>query len=292
MESARPWFERRRQVVTTQASGEQFADVDQTRVAQVLTNLLHNAAKFTPEGGAIRVELGQEDAALTISVVDSGTGILSDQLERVFDMFARIARPGVATEPGLGIGLALSRRLAEMHGGTLHASSDGEGRGATFVLRLPVSAEVPAPASSPAPRPANTPQGAPLDIVVVEDNADIADGLVDWLAELGHRVAVARTGVTGVEAIHEHRPDLVLCDLGLPEMDGLEVCRRVRRFSAERQPIMVALTGWGRDDDRDRTQEAGFDLHLVKPVAPEKLQEVLRQAGERRVRRPEPPAAK
>src|SRR5262249_12944487 len=154
---------------------------------------------------------------------------------------SRIARTGAATEPGLGIGLALARRLAEMHGGTLKAFSEGEGRGTTFTLNIPAAADSrDQPHSAVENRIAKSDGAPPLDIVVVEDNDDIADGLLDWLESLGHRVSVARTGRSGVELIRQRFPDLVLCDLGLPELDGLDLCRHVRAFPAESQPIMVA----------------------------------------------------
>jgi CheY-like chemotaxis protein len=240
--------------------------------------LLHNAAKFTPDGGSVRVELSAESHGAILRVIDSGAGVLPDQLERVFDMFTRIHRPGVVAEPGLGIGLALARRLAEMHGGSLTVTSDGEGRGATFTLLLPTSGTVHRPSAAPGASP-SLPDAPRLDIVVVEDNEDIADALFDWLEELGHRVTVARTGRAGVESVRANQPDLVLCDLGLPDLDGLAVCRQIREFPADRQPVMVALTGWGREDDLRRTAEAGFDHHLTKPVAPEKLNALLHAVG-------------
>jgi CheY-like chemotaxis protein len=277
MEAARPWFDRKSQTLSADMPDALMAYADPTRVAQVVTNLLHNAAKFTPENGTVRIELSTANGNALLRVIDSGAGILPDQLERVFDMFARIPRPGITTEPGLGIGLSLARRLAEMHGGSLNASSDGEGKGTTFTLRIPLLLWAETAASAPASAESRE-SGSPLDIVVVEDNDDIADGLKDWLEVLGHRVAVARDGKSGFERISQSRPQLVLCDLGLPGLDGLEVCRLVRALPADAQPIMVALTGWGREDDLRRTKEAGFDHHLVKPVSPEKLQAVLRGA--------------
>jgi signal transduction histidine kinase len=276
MESVRPWFDRRSQTLSADLPDTVMAYADPTRIAQVVTNLLHNAAKFTPECGTIKIELSTEGDTALLRVIDSGAGILPEQLERVFDMFARIARPGITTEPGLGIGLSLARRLSEMHGGSLSASSGGEGLGTTFTLRIPVllpaDAGVGAPASVKAAE-----RSLPLDIVVVEDNNDIADGLKDWLEVQGHRVAVARDGQSGIDCISRSRPQVVLCDLGLPGLDGVEVCRLVRALPADAQPVMIALTGWGREDDLRRTKEAGFDHHLVKPVSPETLQAVLRR---------------
>jgi CheY-like chemotaxis protein len=163
-----------------------------------------------------------------------------------------------------------------MHGGSLNASSGGEGRGTTFTLRVPISLPPEMATSAPGGDGATQESSLPLDIVVVEDNDDIADGLKDWLEVLGHRVTVARDGKSGLDFISRGRPQLVLCDLGLPELDGIEVCRLVRALPADAQPVMVALTGWGREDDLRRTKEAGFDHHLVKPVSPEKLHAVLR----------------
>ncbi len=214
-----------------------------------------------------------------IRVIDSGDGIAADHLERVFDMFARAERAGSEAEHGLGIGLALARRLAELHGGTLTAASDGPGRGTTFTLRLPALDAV-----ADAPHAADQAQAAgggatPLHIVIIEDNPDGADTLAAWLAAMGHRVEIANSGPRGLELVEKTRPNLVLCDLGLPDMDGIEVCRRVRQLSLAAQPLMVALTGWGRDGDRQRTAEAGFDEHLVKPVAVELLRQVLTRAA-------------
>ena len=284
LESVRSWFEQRGQVLSAHVVGGITAQVDPTRVTQILTNLLHNASKFTPEGGSVRLELTGSAGAASVRVTDSGAGIPTDQLERVFDMFARIERTGAAAEPGLGIGLALSRRLSELHGGSLTAASDGEGHGTTFTLTLPASQSPQDSGTSGAASGTYDMGNVLLDIVVVEDNKDIAEALKDLLEDLGHRVSVAHTGKSGVDMIRDARPDLVLCDIGLPEMDGLEVCRQVRALSAEQQPFMVAMTGWGREDDKRRTEEAGFDRHLVKPVAFEQLDGVMRSLCERRAR--------
>ncbi|HMG53133.1 MAG TPA: response regulator [Kofleriaceae bacterium] len=276
IDNARPFFDRRRQVVASTAPGGVFAVADATRVAQILGNLLHNAAKFTPDGGRIEVALAQAADHARIEVTDSGVGIPPEQIERVFDMFARVDRLGARAEQGLGIGLALARRIAELHAGTLTATSGGDGHGATFVLSLPAlrAAE---PAAAPGRSATPLLDGAEaLKILVIEDNNDIADTLADLLSDLGHRVWVARNGPDGVALVKDALPNVVLCDLGLPGMDGVEVCRSVRGMALSAQPVMVALTGWGRDDDRRRTSEAGFDHHLVKPVASDKLHAVLR----------------
>jgi signal transduction histidine kinase len=279
IDNVRPLVERLDQRLSVDVAPGIVADADPTRLAQILTNLLDNATKFTLRGGQIAVSLTREGASAVVRVVDSGTGIAADQLERVFDMFARVERPGVSAEPGLGIGLALARRLAVMHGGTLTAHSSGAGQGTTFTLALPAR-EVPAREATAAGQRADAePEAtARLKILVIEDNEDVADTLTVWLEDLGHEVLVARDGQGGVQMVQEAAPDLVLCDLGLPGIDGLDVCRSVRALAVGAQPLMVALTGWGREDDLRRTRDAGFDFHLVKPVSPDKLFEVLRSA--------------
>jgi signal transduction histidine kinase len=274
----RPFLDRCHHTLHFDAQLPLAAFGDPTRLTQIVGNLLHNAAKFTPTGGKISVELTREGDDALVSVIDSGEGLAADQIERAFEMFARVDRPGARSEPGLGIGLALARRLAELHDGTLTGASAGAGRGATFTLRLPVLERDAATAGNGKDHEAAH-EGKLLDIVVIEDSDDVAETLAMWLEGLGHRVQVAKNGPNGIDLVVKSHPDLVLCDLGLPEMDGIEVCRRVRRLSLDAQPRMVALTGWGREDDRRRTREAGFDDHLVKPVAAEKLQSVLREVS-------------
>jgi CheY-like chemotaxis protein len=189
-------------------------------------------------------------------------------------MFARVEGGGAdGQRSGLGIGLALGRRLAELHGGTLTAASDGAGRGATFTLHMPI-VDFAGGDVAPAGERSGPPM-APLDIVVIEDSEDSAEMLAAVLKTMGHRVSIAHDGPAGIALVERERPRVVLCDLGLPDMDGLEVCRRVRTLGLAAQPVMVALTGWGREYDRRRTKEAGFDDHLVKPVGAEKLRLVL-----------------
>lgn len=281
LENLRPFFDRKNQRLSAHVERDVLTNVDPTRVAQILTNLLHNAGKFTPSGGGIRVELAREGANAVLRVTDSGAGIPNSQIDRVFDMFARISRPGLVAEGGLGIGLALARRLAEMHGGTLTVFSQGEGRGATFTLSLPLleSKAREAPPEHANGREDRPGLGASLEVLVIEDNEDVADTLCEWLESTGHRPSLARTGEHGIDLAMTTRPQVVLCDLGLPGMDGLDVCRSIRARSTENRPIMVALTGWGREEDLRRTKEAGFDHHLVKPVAPDALEALLRKLG-------------
>jgi signal transduction histidine kinase len=275
IEANRSWFEKHRQILSSRIADGIVAWADPTRLAQILTNLLHNAMKFTADGGAVRVELERNGDSGLLRVIDSGVGVRPDQQEHLFEMFARIQHKGAGSESGLGIGLALARRLAELHDGRLEASSEGEGYGTTFTLTLPLlSADERVPEDVEQRETASEATPA-LGIVVVEDNDDVADVLVEWLAGHGHRVTVARTGTLGLDAIGQSRPDLVICDLGLPDLDGLDVCRRVRSSPATDQPVMVALTGWGREQDLRASRDAGFDYHLVKPVAPDALRSLI-----------------
>jgi signal transduction histidine kinase len=277
IEIARPFIDQRGQSVAVHAAGPARASVDPTRISQIIGNLLHNASKYTAIGGEIRVELVEDAGQVIIRVIDTGAGIPPDQLDRIFDMFARIERSIPNANSGLGIGLALAQRLAMMHGGALTAASLGEGRGATFTLTLPL-APVETSAAAPAgPAAAAKPSAtfARLNIVVIEDNEDAAAMLAMWLENMGHEVQVACNGPEGLALVAEAHPDIVLCDIGLPGMDGVEVCRRVQDLQMGTPPIMVALTGWGMDADRKRTSDAGFDHHLVKPVALDRLREIL-----------------
>jgi two-component system CheB/CheR fusion protein len=277
VDAARPLFQARDQVLVVSVGADAQALIDPTRVNQIVTNLLTNASKFTPRGGRITVELAVDGGAAAVRVTDSGAGIPADQVERIFDMFARITH-GDGGESGLGIGLALARRLAEMHGGRLMATSGGEGQGATFILTLPLAVGAAAAARAEPPTDPGM-SAATLNVLVIEDNEDVAETLTMLLEELGHRVSLARTGRSGVALVQEMEPNVVLCDIGLPGMDGLEVCRQIRALPTKTRPIMVAVTGWGQDADRRKTQEAGFDHHLVKPVGIGSLNQLLQNAG-------------
>jgi signal transduction histidine kinase len=278
VEIARPFFDQRQQSIAVTAIGPVVASIDPTRVSQIIGNLLHNASKYTAVGGEVRVELATAATEVTIHVIDTGAGIPPDQLGRIFDMFARIEREIPHANSGLGIGLALAQQLAGMHGGRLTATSAGEGHGATFTLSIPLDVIAATTAESPAPARAATAMFARLNVVVIEDNEDAADMLAMWLETMGHDVQVARSGPDGLALVREAQPDIVLCDIGLPGMDGIEVCRRIQELQIGTRPLMVALTGWGMDADHRRTGEVGFDHHLVKPVSLDKLREILRSA--------------
>jgi signal transduction histidine kinase len=274
IETARPFFTRRGQSIEVDAKEPLSVFVDATRIAQIIGNLLNNASKHSPPGAQVRIELTRESARAIIRVVDEGAGIPLGQLERVFDMFTKIERSSPGTNDGLGIGLALSRQLAELHGASLEAASGGEEKGATFTLSMPIGAaeSIAEVRQENAPRLPVVRRG--LSVVVVEDNEDSAEMMSVWLEQLGHEVRIARTGPDGVALVLEARPHVVLCDIGLPGMDGADVCRRIVDGMST-PPVMIALTGWGMEGDRRRTTEAGFNHHLVKPVALDQLRTVL-----------------
>jgi CheY-like chemotaxis protein/anti-sigma regulatory factor (Ser/Thr protein kinase) len=247
------------------------------RLTQVLTNLLNNAARYTPEGGSIVVSLRAEEGSAVLRVRDNGRGIMTENLERIFQMFVQGRAPRAAA--GLGIGLALARRIAEMHGGTLVAHSEGTGKGSVFTLRLPLGEmqSAPAKAAEQARAPASSP--AAQRILVVDDNEDVAITLNSLLQTLGHETRMAHDGAAALTAAEEFRPDVVLLDIGMPGMDGYEVARRLRATKRGRRLRIIAVTGWGQEADRRKAREAGFDVHLVKPVEPTDLARVLDEKG-------------
>ena len=249
-------------------------DGDPVRLAQVLSNVLNNSAKYTPPGGRISIRARREPGTAVVAVRDSGRGISPEVLPRLFEMFGRGAGSG-KPDDGLGIGLALARRLVEMHGGSIEAASGGPGKGSEFTIRLPL-----APGGS---RPV---LGAPLveamsskRILVVDDNRDSAESMSMLLGVLGAEVRVALDGATALAIYQEFDPSVVLLDIGMPDMDGYEVARRIRAGFPERRTAIVALTGWGQEQDRWRTRTAGFDHHLTKPADIEALQALVEDLG-------------
>lgn len=249
---------------------------DPVRLAQILTNLLKNAAWYTEPGGRVRVEAGREGPDVVVRVVDSGIGIPADALERIFTMFGQGTEVRSVEHGGLGIGLALAKKLAELHAGSLTAASDGPGKGSVFTLRLPLEVGVrlspdarpPAPAS-PFPR---------QRVLVVDDNVDAARTLADLLALDGHESHVAHDGPSAVEAAHRLRPDAAILDLGLPGFSGLEVARRLREDPSLSGIFLIALSGWVQPEDLVRSREAGFDHHLAKPVGTATLELLFKLA--------------
>lgn len=250
-----------------------FVEADLTRMAQVVGNLLNNAAKYTNARGRIEVTILQEGHEAIIRVRDNGIGIPAEMLPLVFDMFTQVDASRGRAHGGLGIGLTLVKRLVELHGGTVWARSEGAGTGSEFTVRLPLSER---PATEERRRPAATVAASPCqDILVVDDNRDAAATMGLLLRTMGHRVAVVHDGPAALQSVAARCPDIVFLDLGMPGMDGFEVARRIRARSDGRSIVVVAVTGWGQEDDRRRTREAGFDHHLVKPVDPLDLQRTM-----------------
>ncbi len=252
-----------------------WVEGDATRLAQVLNNLLDNATKFTDRGGTITVRLTVDanEGQAFLRIRDTGIGIEPELLHRLFDIFAQGDRSLDRSRGGLGLGLAVVRGLIQLHGGDVHASSDGPGCGAEFAIRLPLAAEPSIPAETPS---AAASQENRLRVLVIEDNPDAAESLRMLLQLQGHQVRLADTGPGGVQVAEAWRPDVVLCDIGLPGgLDGYGVARELRRNPATAQARLIALTGYGQEQDRARAQEAQFDHHLTKPCEPEVLQSLL-----------------
>jgi len=246
---------------------------DEDRLTQVFSNLLANSSKYSPDGGFIRLGVNRQGAEVVIEVSDHGVGIPTDQLEHVFDMFSQVRAHQGRAEGGLGIGLSLVRTLVEMHGGCVVARSEGPGTGSTFTVRLPVL-----PASeNPLPAPLVQSHRAEqrLRILVADDNEDSAGSLRLLLETSGHEVYIARDGVEAVQQAEHLRPAIIFMDVGMPGMDGIEATRRIRDRPYGKDIMIVALTGWGQPQDRERTKVAGADRHVVKPISPEDLAAAL-----------------
>jgi len=252
-------------------------DADPTRVAQALSNLLNNAAKYTARGGRVWLTAERQGRDAVVTVGDTGIGIPAEMIPRVFAMFAQVEQSMERAQGGLGIGLTLAKRLIEMHGGTLQAHSDGPGKGAEFTVRLPTATTMAPEAESPSPEDKTA--RPTVRILVVDDNRDSAESLSLLLQTLGNDVRTAHDGLEAVELAKEQQPELVLLDLGLPGLNGYEVAREIRRLPWGKGTVLIALTGWGQEEDRRRSAEAGFDHHLVKPVDTVRLRSILASIG-------------
>lgn len=273
LETTRPAIEEKGHSLGVTLPGKSVVvNGDPVRLAQVVGNLLGNAAKFAPSGGRITVAVDADDVEAVVRVTDDGIGLAPGDLERVFDLFEQGPSTLPSAEGGLGVGLALSRRLASLHGGSLTAASPGPGKGSTFSLHLP---RVPAPPRALSPAPAPRPAGPPRRLLLVDDNADAVAALAELLAISGHEVHTAPDGLSGMEAARRLRPDAVLLDLALPGLDGYETARRLRADPDLDGTLLIALSGWAGPEDRLRSAEAGFDHHLAKPVPHARLEEVL-----------------
>ena len=261
-----------------------YVIADPARIAQVFSNLLNNAAKYTPPGGRIRVNVTSDEEGVAVSVRDNGIGVPPDMLNSVFEMFTQVDTSLDKSRGGLGVGLAIVKRLVEMHGGRVEARSDGANTGSEFIVTLPVAApeEVSPPLVSPELPPLR--RGAAHDqrrILVVDDNVDLATSLAMMLQMLGHEVRTVHDGQSAVAAVPEFEPDLIFLDIGMPRMNGYDTCRQIRSHPQGQDPVIVALSGWGQDHDKQRSHEAGMDLHLVKPFDPALLESMLAKLGGR-----------
>ena len=278
MEIARPWIDQGGQTLKVTLPSEPIViNGDLARLAQVISNLLINAAKYTGSDGQIQLSAFQERDEVVVSVKDDGIGIAAEHLSRVFEMFSQVPSAKSHSDGGLGIGLSLARGLVEMHGGRLNAYSAGLGKGSEFVVRLPLTNGTRSPEVSAAPAEANPSAVRKCRILVVDDSHDSADSLTLVLQSDGHEVYTAYDGEKAIVMAQQYRPDVALIDLGMPKVDGYEVCRRVRAQPWGVKMLLIAQTGWGQEFDRRRTEHAGFDHHLVKPLDLDVLDAQLRR---------------
>ena len=257
-----------------------YADADFTRIAQAFSNLLSNAAKYTNRGGSISITAVAEGETARVSVRDSGIGIPREMLSRIFDLFTQLKADRDRQTSGLGVGLSLARRLVELHGGSLEPHSEGPGRGSEFVIRLPLAPAAPAAVAVEPESQRALPAGA-CRVLIAEDNLDAAEMMRVMLCFGGHDVKVATDGVQAVAIAEAVKPDIAFIDIGMPRMDGYEAGRQIRRALGHRI-LLVALTGWGQEQDKERAREAGFDHHLTKPAEPELMERLMKECADRR----------
>jgi CheY-like chemotaxis protein/anti-sigma regulatory factor (Ser/Thr protein kinase) len=267
-----------------------YVDGDAVRLSQVFQNLLNNAAKYTERGGRVSLTAERQDGAVVVRVKDTGVGIAPDALPRLFEMFYQADRSLERAQSGLGVGLALVRRLVEAHGGRVEARSEGVGMGSEFIVRLPVLTE---PAAVPVPQAGNQERNVitGLRILVADDNRDSADLFAMFLEMMGNEVQTAYDGVAAVEKAERFRPHAVLLDIGMPRLNGEDACRRIRATEWGKDAVLIAVTGWDHEENRRRIVDAGFDAHLVKPVDPSAVADLLasRLRAPRRARTAEAP---
>jgi CheY-like chemotaxis protein len=252
-----------------------FVDADETRLAQVIANLLNNAVKFTPRGGHIKLAVMRDGPDVAISVVDDGIGIPADMLPRVFDMFTQVDQSLEKSHGGLGIGLTIAKRLIELHHGCIEVHSPAPAKGTEFIIRLPVAMSVVSEVDRAIDAGDSSRPARGRRILVVDDNRDAAHSLALMLGLMGADTRVAHDGLSALEVAENYRPDTVLLDLGMPKLNGYETCAQLRQQPWAKGILLVAITGWGNEDNRRRSREAGFDYHLVKPVDLRTLRQVL-----------------
>jgi signal transduction histidine kinase/ActR/RegA family two-component response regulator len=283
VEQVRPLIDTRRHALTLQLSGQPaHVTGDRTRLVQVISNILNNAAKYTAPGGAIVLAVTVGDEHVTVAVRDNGVGIAPEVLPYIFDLFTQAERTPDRSQGGLGIGLALVKSLVALHGGSVHARSDGLGQGSEFSISLPCAARSPAAAAGGGGDAAAGPGPDNLRVLVVDDNVDAAQMLAALLEVQGHAVSVEYDARSALARARSEHPDVLLLDIGLPDMDGYELARRLRAQPENAGATLVALTGYGQNQDREEAQQAGFDHYLVKPADMNDVNEVLALAEARR----------
>jgi PAS domain S-box-containing protein len=278
-ESARPLLEAKGHTLVLKVPEPVRLVADPVRLAQVLANLLVNAAKYTDTGGRIELEAHREQDDLVVAVRDNGIGISADMMPRLFTLFAQASPALERAEGGLGIGLSLVRGLVELHGGTITAHSEGAGYGAEFIVRLPIGEPVGTEPNGEPHRARASPPALPLRVVVADDNRDSAASCAALLESCGHQVSVAHSGREAFELACTLRPNVLVLDIGMPELNGYQVAERVRGTDWGRMATLIAITGWGQEQDKRRALEAGFDHHLTKPIDPNNLEGLLRAAA-------------
>ena len=282
LETVRPLVdERKHRVFVAIDRQDLWANADPTRLEQVATNLLMNAAKYSENEGTIRLSAARERGEVVISVKDQGVGILPEKLPEMFELFTQGDRSLARSEGGLGIGLTVVKKLVELHGGSVSATSGGPGLGSEFTVRFPSANRPEEAGASPEP-PAPTTRRPRSRILVVDDNVDTARGLARLLGRAGHEVRAVHGGLEGIEAAREFRPEIVLLDIGLPGMDGYQVASTLRQGESGGDLLIIALSGYGQEEDRKLSRRAGFDQHLVKPVDFDELLSLLADQGGRR----------
>jgi signal transduction histidine kinase/CheY-like chemotaxis protein len=274
IETVRPFIDaRNHQLEVAMDEAALPVDGDRARLSQVIGNLLHNAAKYTEPGGRIFLTIAREDGDAVARVRDSGIGLDERSLASIFEMFVQVDRSLTRMQAGLGVGLTLARRLVGLHGGTITAYSEGLGRGSEFIVRLPVSAT--AAGTEDRPARAAPAAGGPRRILLADDNVDFATSLASVLQRRGHDVRVVHDGAEALRAVETFRPEFAFLDIGMPKVHGYELARRLRENPETADCVLVAVTGWGQPDDRNRARDAGFDRHLVKPVDPEDIEAII-----------------
>jgi CheY-like chemotaxis protein/two-component sensor histidine kinase len=252
-----------------------YLEADSVRLAQVFSNLLNNAAKYTEQGGRIWLTAELKGSEVIVAVKDSGIGIAAEMLPRIFEIFSQ-AKPALArSQGGLGIGLSLVRGLVELHGGSVEARSEGSGRGSEFIVRLPIAARTPIQERARSSDTSLPKDVSKCRILIADDNRDGADSLAMLLNLMGHEVSTAYGGEQAIAAAETLRPEVVLLDIAMPRVNGYEVCRFIREQPWGRGVFLIAMTGWGQEEERRHTEEAGFNYHIVKPVDPAALMAVL-----------------